>query len=52
MSGRHKSPTLSWHPPAELSPWARAEAERRDLLSQAGRSVVGPSTNPRHQEAS
>ena len=24
----------------------------RDLLSQVGRSVVGPSTNPRHQEAS
>jgi hypothetical protein len=40
--GEHKNPTLCWHPPAELSGWARAEAERRggrgalsDLLTEA-----------------
>ena len=31
MSNRHKSPMLGWHPPAELSAWARAEAERREV---------------------
>jgi len=27
--GRNKVPKLSWHPPAELGEWARAEAARR-----------------------
>jgi len=27
--GRNKVPQLSWHPPAELGEWARAEAARR-----------------------
>ena len=31
MPSQHKNPTLCWHPPAELSAWARAEAERRDV---------------------
>ena len=29
MPNQHSSPMLGWHPPAELSAWARAEAERR-----------------------
>ena len=31
MPNQHKSPMLGWHPPAELSAWARAEAERRGV---------------------
>ena len=31
MSNRHKSPMLGWHPPAELSAWARAEAAKRGV---------------------
>lgn len=31
MPNQHKNPTLCWHPPAELSAWARAEAERRGV---------------------
>lgn len=31
MPNKHKNPTLCWHPPAELSAWARAEAERRGV---------------------
>lgn len=35
MTGRNKNPLLGWHPPAELSDWARAEAKRRGVkLSQ------------------
>jgi hypothetical protein len=29
MPGKNKHPMLGWHPPAELSAWARDEAERR-----------------------
>jgi hypothetical protein len=32
MPSQHKNPMLGWRPPAELSAWARAEAERRDVL--------------------
>jgi hypothetical protein len=37
---KHKTPLLGWHPPAELSAWVRAEAQRRgvklsDLLTEA-----------------
>lgn len=31
MPNKHANPTLCWHPPAELSAWARAQAERRDV---------------------
>jgi hypothetical protein len=31
MPGVHKNPLLGWRPPAELSAWARAEAERRGV---------------------
>jgi hypothetical protein len=31
VTGRNKTPLLGWHPPAELSAWVRAEAERRDV---------------------
>lgn len=31
MPNQHKTPMLGWHPPAELSAWARAEAERRGV---------------------
>jgi hypothetical protein len=31
MPNQHKNPMLGWRPPAELSAWARAEAERRDV---------------------
>jgi hypothetical protein len=31
MPGRNKNPLLGWHPPAELSAWVRAEAERRGV---------------------
>lgn len=31
MPGKNKTPLLGWHPPAELSAWVRAEAERRGL---------------------
>jgi hypothetical protein len=31
MPNQHKSPMLGWHPPAELSAWARAEAQRRGV---------------------
>jgi hypothetical protein len=31
MPNQHKNPTLGWHPPAELSAWARAEAKRRGV---------------------
>jgi hypothetical protein len=29
MPNKHANPMLGWHPPAELSAWARAEAARR-----------------------
>jgi len=40
MPDKHKTPLLGWHPPAELSAWARAEAESRgvplsDILTAA-----------------
>ena len=31
MPSRHKSPLIGWHPPADLSAWIRAEAERREV---------------------
>jgi hypothetical protein len=31
MPNKHKTPMLGWHPPAELSAWARAEAEHRGV---------------------
>ena len=31
MPSKHKSPLLGWHPPAELSAWVRAEAQRRGV---------------------
>lgn len=31
MPNQHKTPMLGWHPPAELSAWARAEAGRRGV---------------------
>ena len=31
MPNQHKNPMLGWRPPAELSAWARAEAERRGV---------------------
>lgn len=31
MANQHKNPMLGWHPPAGLSAWVRAEAERRDV---------------------
>ena len=31
MPNQHRNPTVCWHPPAELSAWARAEAERRGV---------------------
>jgi len=31
MPNVHKNPMLGWRPPAELSAWARAEAERREV---------------------
>jgi hypothetical protein len=31
MPNQHKNPMLGWHPPAGLSAWARAEAERRGV---------------------
>ena len=35
MPSRHRSPLLGWHPPAELSAWARDEAERRGVRLSA-----------------
>jgi hypothetical protein len=32
---RHKHSGLSWHPPGELSAWARAEAKRRSVKLSA-----------------
>jgi hypothetical protein len=31
MVGKHKYPMIGWRPPADLSAWARAEAERRGV---------------------
>jgi len=31
MPDRHKAPMLGWHPPAGLSAWVRAEAQRRGV---------------------
>lgn len=31
MPGKNKTPLLGWHPPAGLSAWVRAEAERRGV---------------------
>ena len=31
MTGKNRNPMLGWHPPAELSAWARAEAQRRGV---------------------
>jgi hypothetical protein len=31
MTGKNATPLLGWHPPAELSAWVRAEAERRGV---------------------
>jgi hypothetical protein len=31
MPSQHANPLLGWHPPAELSAWARAEAQRRGI---------------------
>jgi hypothetical protein len=31
MPGKNKTPLLGWHPPAELSAWVRAEAQRRGV---------------------
>jgi hypothetical protein len=31
MPDRHASPMLGWHPPAELSAWARQEAAKRGV---------------------
>lgn len=31
MPSRHRNPHLGWNPPAGLSGWARAEAERRGV---------------------
>lgn len=31
MPSQHKNPMLGWRPPAELSAWARAESERREV---------------------
>jgi hypothetical protein len=31
MAGKNKTPLLGWHPPAELSAWVRAEAQRRGV---------------------
>jgi len=31
VPSKHKSPLLGWHPPAELSAWVRAEAQRRGV---------------------
>ena len=31
MPNQHKNPMLGWRPPAELSAWVRAEAERRGV---------------------
>lgn len=31
MPNKHKAPMLGWHPPAELSAWVRALAERRGV---------------------
>jgi hypothetical protein len=31
LPSQHKVPLLGWHPPAELSAWVRAEAERRGV---------------------
>ena len=31
MPSQHKNPLLGWRPPAGLSAWARAEAERRGV---------------------
>jgi hypothetical protein len=31
MPSQHKNPLLGWRPPAKLSAWARAEAERRGV---------------------
>ena len=31
MTGKHKTPLLGWHPPAELQAWVRAEAQRRGV---------------------
>lgn len=31
MPNKHANPMLGWHPPAELSAWVRAEAERRGV---------------------
>jgi len=31
VPGKNKAPLLGWHPPAELSAWVRAEAQRRGV---------------------
>jgi hypothetical protein len=31
MPNKHKNPMLGWHPPAGLSEWVRAEADRRGV---------------------
>jgi hypothetical protein len=35
MPGKNKTPLLGWHPPAELSAWVRAEAQRRGMTVTA-----------------
>ena len=35
MPNKHSTPMLGWHPPAELSAWARAEADRRGVPLKA-----------------
>jgi hypothetical protein len=56
MSERHKSPMLGWHPPAELSAWARAEAQRRGvrlsvILTEALSRLRASVTGDKQQEA-
>jgi len=31
MPSKNQPPLLGWHPPAELSAWVRAEAQRRGV---------------------
>lgn len=51
MPGKNASPLLGWHPPAELSAWVRAEAQRRGVRLSVVLNEALAEYRDRHEEA-